>query len=62
MKYALTIFERSQDGSLSINTHTGAGMQMLAGATTPDDYLALAISWYDQFPGQDNYGAILAQA
>lgn len=52
-KYAVTIYERSPDGSLTINTHTGNGMKLMGGCQTADDCLALALTWYDQFTHQD---------
>lgn len=57
-KYVLVIYERSPDGSLTINTHTGAGMKLLGGCQTADDCLALAITWYDE--GQFRTGETLS--
>jgi hypothetical protein len=52
-KYALVIYERSPDGSLSINTHTITFMQMVGCCQTPDDYLTTALGWYDKFSQLD---------
>ena len=52
-KYVLVIYERSPDGSLSINTHTDNSMRLLGGCETPDQCMALGLTWYDEYGVED---------